>query len=64
MLFADDPGALFRLQIGQARGGDTQGVFQVVGEFLLQPGADHALEEYIQPFALPPTVHITFAEAQ
>ena len=29
MFFADDPGALFRLQIGQARGGDTQGIFQV-----------------------------------
>ncbi len=64
MFFADDPGALFRLQIGQARGGDTQGIFQVVGKFLLQPGADHALEEHIQPLAFPPAVHIAFAQPQ
>ncbi len=47
MLFADDPGAFFPLQVEQARGGDTQGVFQVVGELLFQTGAEHALAKKI-----------------
>jgi hypothetical protein len=39
MLFADDPCPFFALQIEQTGRGDTQRIFQIVGELVLQPGA-------------------------
>ena len=63
MLFADDPGAFFTLQVKQSGRGDTQGVFQIAGELIFQTGTQHAGKKDIQTFALPPAVHIAFSQA-
>ncbi|MNU97737.1 hypothetical protein D3C71_878250 [compost metagenome] len=64
MFFADNPCPLFTLQIEQSRRGDTQGIFQAVRELVFQPGTQNVMEKHIQPFAIPPAVHVALAQAE
>ena len=61
VLFADNPGAFFTLQVKQASACDAECVFEMMRELFFQPGAEHFMEEYIQTLAVPPAVHIAFA---
>ena len=61
MLFANNPGAFFTLQIEQASACDAECIFEMVRELFFQSGAKHFVEEYIQTLAVPPAVHIAFA---
>ncbi|MNP37795.1 hypothetical protein D3C76_1312600 [compost metagenome] len=64
MLFADDPGTLFTLQVEEAGSGDPQRILEVAGQLCFQARPQDVIEKDIQPLTLPPAVHIALAKTQ
>ncbi len=64
VLFAHLPGALARLAVEQPGIGNARDVAQAFRQPLIDAGLQNAGEQHVQPFALPPAVHIAFAETE
>ena len=64
MLFAHHPGAFGVLKIENPCAKHPQRIFKMGRKLIFQTGFKHIGEKQIQPFALPPAIHITFTQAQ
>ncbi|BAK11154.1 hypothetical protein PAJ_1074 [Pantoea ananatis AJ13355] len=62
--FADLPGPFFRLQVNQPGQRNAHDILHVMRKLLIKLMFQRPMKKHIQPLALPPAVHITFAQPQ